>query len=83
MPVRMQKVRFGQYEVDLHSGELSKNGTRFRLQPQPIEILAALLEHRGELVTREELQRRLWPNGTFVDFERGLNTAIKKLRVAL
>jgi DNA-binding winged helix-turn-helix (wHTH) protein len=78
-----QRARFGSYEVDLHSGELSKKGTRLRLQPQPVQILAALLERPGELVTREELQRRLWPDDTFVDFERGLNTAIKKLRAAL
>ncbi len=78
-----QKVRFGPYELDVHSGELWKNGTRLKLQPQPIQILAALLECPGELVTREELQHRLWPNDTFVDFEQGLNTAVKKLRVAL
>jgi len=78
-----QKVRFGPFEVNLSTGELSKNGTRLKLQPQPIAVLAALLQHPGELVTREELQRRLWPNDTFVDFEQGLNTAVKKLRVAL
>jgi len=78
-----RKVRFGPYEIDFHSRELSKSGTRLRLQPQPIQILTALLEHPGELVTREDLQHRLWPDDTFVDFERGLNTAIKKLRAAL
>jgi len=78
-----QKVRFGPYELDVHSGELWKDGTRLKLQPQPIQILATLLEHPGELVTREELQHRLWPNDTFVDFEQGLNTAVRKLRAAL
>ena len=84
MPVAEKRgIRFGPFELDLHSGELRKNGTRLRLQPQPIEILSVLLEHPGELVTREELRKRLWPEDTFVDFEQGLNTAIKKLRQAL
>ena len=78
-----KKVRFGPFEVDLHSGELSRDGIRLKLQPQPIQVLAILLEHPGELVTRDELRKRLWPEHTFVDFEQGLNTAIKKLRVAL
>src|SRR6202158_5034450 len=76
-------MRFGVYEFDLRSGELRKHGIRIKLQEQPCQILAILLEHRGELVTREELQRRLWPSDTFVDFEHSINTAIKKLREAL
>ena len=78
-----QKVRFGPFEVDLRSGELFRDGIRLKLQPQPIQILAILLEHPGELVTRDELRKRLWPEDTFVDFEQGLNTAVKKLRQSL
>ena len=84
MPVaEKHTICFGPFELDLHSGELRKNGTRLKLQPQPVQILEVLLEHPGELVTREELRKRLWPEDTFVDFEQGLNTAIKKLRQAL
>ncbi len=78
-----QRVRFGPFEVDLHSGELFRDSIRLKLQPQPIQVLGILLEHPGELVTRDELRKRLWPEDTFVDFEQGLNTAIKKLRLAL
>ncbi len=76
-------VRFGKYEADLKSGELRKCGLKIRLQAQPFRVLALLIEHPGEVVSREELQRRLWPENTFVDFEVGLNKAIKKLRDAL
>jgi Tol biopolymer transport system component/DNA-binding winged helix-turn-helix (wHTH) protein len=76
-------VRFGAFEVDLTAGELRKHGLRQRLQEQPFLVLAALLEHPGEVVTREELVRRLWPDGTFVDFDRGLNAAVTRLRQAL
>ena len=69
-------VRFGTYEVDLRSGELRKNGLKVRLSGQPFQILAILLERPGELVTREELQKRLWPGDTFVDFDSGLNAAV-------
>ena len=75
--------RFGTFEVDLRARELRKGGIRIRLQDQPFEILALLLEHPGEVVTREELRQRLWPQGTFVDFEHSLNAAIKRLRAAL
>ena len=78
-----QRVRFGPFEVDLRSGELFRDDIRLKLQPQPIQVLSILLEHPGELVTRDELRKRLWPEDTFVDFEQGLNTAIKKLRQAL
>jgi eukaryotic-like serine/threonine-protein kinase len=76
-------IRFGVFEVDLQAGELRRQGLKVRLQEQPFQVLAMLLEHAGELVTREELQKRLWPADTFVDFERGLNRAINKLREAL
>ena len=76
-------VRFGAYEADLLSGELRKSGIRLKIQDRPFQILAILLEHPGLVVTREQLQKRLWPEDTFVDFEHGLNTAINKLRDAL
>jgi Tol biopolymer transport system component/DNA-binding winged helix-turn-helix (wHTH) protein len=76
-------VRFGTYEVNLLSGELRKSGIRLKLQDRPFQILAILLEQPGQLVTREQIQKRLWPEDTFVDFEHGLNTAINKLRQAL
>jgi TolB-like protein/DNA-binding winged helix-turn-helix (wHTH) protein len=77
------QVRFGTFEVDLEARELRKAGIRIRLQPQPFAILELLVSRPGELVTREELQQKLWQDGTFVDFEPSLNTAIKKLRSAL
>ncbi len=76
-------IRFGLFEVDLLARELRKSGVRIKLQDQPFEILAALLERPGEIVTREELQKRLWPADTFVDFDLSLNSAVKKLRQAL
>lgn len=76
-------VRFSNFEADLGSGELRKHGIRVKLQVQPFQILQALLEHPGEIVTREELQKRIWPANTYVDFEHGLNNAVKKLRQAL
>jgi TolB-like protein/DNA-binding winged helix-turn-helix (wHTH) protein/Flp pilus assembly protein TadD len=76
-------LRFGVFEADLRAGELRKHGLRVRLQEQPFLVLAMLLEHPGEVVTREELQKRLWPADTFVDFDHGLNKAINKLREAL
>jgi len=78
-----QVVRFGTFEVDLRLGELRKNGIRLKLTGQPFQILVILLEHPGDLVTREQLQRRLWPSDTFVDFDRGLNAAINRVREAL
>src|SRR6201981_2525683 len=78
-----QVVCFGVYEADLRSGELRKQGLRVRLPEQPFQVLAILLEHPGEVVTRESLQKRLWPSGTFVDFEQGLNAAVKRLREVL
>jgi TolB-like protein/Flp pilus assembly protein TadD len=76
-------ARFGSFEVDLDSGELRKTGIRIRLPEQPFQILQLLLARPGELVTREELQHRLWSDNTFVDFDHGLNRAINKLREAL
>ncbi len=75
--------RFGRFALDTRSSELRRNGYRVRLQEQPRRILLLLLEHAGDLVTREELQRTLWPADTFVDFDIGLNAAIRKLRIAL
>ena len=77
------KTRFGPYEVDLRSGELYKHGIRMKLQDQPFQILALLLERPGDVVTREEIRQRLWPADTFVDFDTSLNSAIKKLRDVL
>ncbi len=76
-------VRFGIFEVDLSSGELRKGGMKIKFREQPFQILALLLERPGGVVTREELQKKLWPSDTFVDFEHSLNAAIKKLREAL
>src|SRR5262250_2134241 len=78
-----RRARFGAFEVHLRSGQLYKHGIRLRLQDQPFQVLALLLEHPGELVTREELREKLWPADCFVDFDTGLNNAIKKLRDAL
>ncbi|MGA9958196.1 MAG: transcriptional regulator, partial [Acidobacteriaceae bacterium] len=77
-----QRVRFGPYEVDLRAGELWKGGRRRKLTGQPFSVLAILLERPGEVVSREELQKRLWPD-TFVDADHNLNTAINKIREAL
>src|SRR5271165_2823596 len=76
-------IRFGSFQANLVAGELRRNGTRVRMQEQPFQILALLLERAGEVVSREELQQRLWAADTFVDFDNGLNIAVKKLRVAL
>jgi TolB-like protein/DNA-binding winged helix-turn-helix (wHTH) protein/Flp pilus assembly protein TadD len=77
------RIRFDAFEVDLRSAELRKYGLKVKLHQQPFQILTMLLERPGEVVTREELQRRLWPSDTFVDFDVGLNSAVKKLREAL
>ena len=82
-PANRNRIRFGVFEVDLNSGELRKHGIRIKLHDQPFKILTILLEHPGEVVTREQLCERLWPNGIFVDSEAGLNSAIKKIRIAL
>jgi len=76
-------ARFGLFELDLSAGELRKSGVKLRLQGQPFQVLALLLERAGDVVTREELQQKLWPSDTFVDFDHSLNTAINKVREAL
>src|SRR6187397_561338 len=76
-------IRFGVFEADLRSGELRKNGVKIRLPGQPFEVLAVMLERPSEVITREELQKRLWPDGTFVDFDHSLNNAINKIREVL
>jgi DNA-binding winged helix-turn-helix (wHTH) protein len=82
-PTTSRLIRFGTFEVDLRTGELHKKGLKIKLQEQPFQILATLLEHAGDVVTRDELRRRLWPEDTFVDFDQGLNKAINKIREAL
>ena len=77
------RFRFARFELDIGSGELCEGARRIRLQEQPFEILRTMLERPGDVVTRDELRRRLWPEGTFVDFEHSLNAAVKRLRAAL
>jgi Tol biopolymer transport system component/DNA-binding winged helix-turn-helix (wHTH) protein len=79
----IRMIRFGVFEVDRLAGELRRNGARVKLQEQPFQILALLLERPGEVVTREEMQGRLWPADTFVDFDHSLNAAVRRLREAL
>src|SRR5215469_3704085 len=76
-------LRFGTYEVDLRSGELRKAGVRIKIQQQPLKLLGVLLEHPGDVVTREELQACIWPDASFGDFDQAVNIAIAKLRGAL
>ena len=82
-PMIPKVVRFGLFELDLETRELRKSGVKIKLHEQPFQILAMLLERPGVLVTREELQKKLWPADTFVDFDLSLNSAVKKLRQAL
>src|SRR5256714_3574496 len=77
------KYKFDAFEADLRAAELRRNGTRLKLQLQPFQVLVALLERPKEVITREELRQRLWPEDTFVDFDHGLNTAMVKLRDVL
>ena len=79
----MAAFRFGRFEVDTRTHELHQDGVRRRLQEQPFALLALMLDHPGRLLTRDELRERLWPEGTFVDFEHGLNAAIRRLRLVL
>ena len=83
VPATSRPARFGVFEFELQSGELRKNGTKLKVEGQPLAILALLLERPGEVVTREELKQRLWPADTFVDFEHSINTAVKRLREVL
>src|SRR6266849_9645194 len=83
VPPSRGPIRFGAFEVDLRAGELRKHGIRIKLQEQPLQILQQLLERPGEVVTREELQKHIWPADTFVDFDHGLYSAVQRLRDAL
>ena len=76
-------VCFGPFKLDLKAGELLQDGRKIRLQEQPFQVLKMLLEHPGEVVTREEIKKKLWPNDTIVEFDHSINAAIKKLRLAL
>jgi DNA-binding winged helix-turn-helix (wHTH) protein len=76
-------MRFGVFEVDLRARELRKGGLKLKVHEQTLQLLGALIERPGEVVTREELRQKLWPGDTFVDFDQGINTAIKKLREVL
>jgi DNA-binding winged helix-turn-helix (wHTH) protein len=79
----VSRYRFSAFEADVKAAELRRNGTRVKLQMQPFQVLVALLERPGDIVTRDELRQRLWPEDTFVDFDHGLNTAMVKLRDVL
>ncbi len=83
MPSDRQPVRFGVFEVNLETGEVQRAGVKVRIQEQPFQVLAALLEKPGEVVTKEELRERIWPGDTYVDFDRSLATAVNKVRKAL
>jgi cholera toxin transcriptional activator len=84
VPLNNSRVaRFGVFEIDLNAGELRRGGVKLRLQGQPFQVLALLLERAGDVVTREELRQKLWPSDTFVDFDHSVNTAINKVREAL
>lgn len=80
---RLIALRFGPFELDVRSGELRRNGTTVRLQPQPLKVLLLLAGRPSEVVTREEIQAEIWPAGTFVDFEQSLNFCIRQIRAAL
>ena len=80
---RSCRVHFSVFEVDLRTGELRKQGLKVKLHGQPFQVLAMLLEHPGELVSREEIREKLWPQDTFIDFEHSVNSSIKRIREAL
>lgn len=75
--------QFGVFEINPRSRELRKRGVKLKLQDQPLQILLLLLEHSGEVVTREQIQKRLWPEDTYVDFDNAINSAVRKIRDAL
>src|SRR5579875_693363 len=81
--VAARRYRFGAFEADAATGELRRQGIRVRLHAQPFQVLLLLLERPGEVVTREEISRELWPDGTFVDYEHGVNSAVNRVREAL
>jgi cholera toxin transcriptional activator len=78
--LQTRKFRFASFELDMTAGELTKGGIRMRLGENPLQILAMLVERGGDVVTREEIQQRLWPNGTVVEYEHSINAAVNKLR---
>lgn len=82
-PLPIRRYRFGVFEADTSTGELRRQGIRVRLNAQPFQVLSLLLERPGELLTREEISRQLWPDGTFVDYEHGVNSAVNRIREAL
>jgi DNA-binding winged helix-turn-helix (wHTH) protein len=82
-PQSAQRYRFGVFEVDAATGELRRQGLRVKLNTQPFQVLLMLLDRPGQLLTREEISRELWPDGTFVDYEHGVNSAINRIREAL
>jgi DNA-binding winged helix-turn-helix (wHTH) protein len=82
-PTAPRVIRFGLFELDSSAGELRKQDLRIKLQDQPFQTLVLLVSRPGELVSREDLQKALWPADTFIEFDQGLNTAIKKIRLAL
>jgi cholera toxin transcriptional activator len=82
-PGPSRRYRFGVFEVDAHTGELRRQGVRIKLNAQPFQVLLLLLARPGELLTREEISRELWPDGTFVDYEHGVNSAVNRIREAL
>src|ERR1700680_2870827 len=77
------RYRFGAFEADASTGELRRQGIRIKLNAQPFQVLLMLLERPGDLLTREEISRELWPDGTFVDYEDGVNSAVNRVREAL
>src|SRR5580658_8108985 len=79
----VRRYRFGTFEADAALGELRRQGVRVKLNAQPFQVLAMLLERPGELLTREEISKELWPDGTFVDYEHGVNSAVNRIREAL
>src|ERR1700742_3437701 len=78
-----RRYRFGVFEADSTTGELRRKGVRVKLNAQPFQVLCMMLERPGELLTREEISRELWPDGTFVDYEHGVNSAVNRIREAL
>lgn len=82
-PVAPGTLRFGEFDLDVKAGELRRNGVRRKLQPQPFKLLVLLVSRAGDLVTRDEIRRELWPEGTFVDFDQAVNFSIKQIRDVL
>src|SRR5580700_4745459 len=82
-PAQARLLRFGPFELDVRAGELRKHGIRIKLREQPVQILLMLLDRPGEVVLRDQIRLRLWPNNTIVEFDHGINAAIQKLRDAL